>query len=289
MPTDIELHVPIEHSQTAAECIAAHCHLSPQRIAKTMHCGAAWLSRDQQTLRIRQPTHTLLPGDELHLYYDAATIDYQIPPARLLADEQEYSLWYKPAGLLAQGNKWGDHYGMQRWTEQHLNDGRGSKIVHRLDKDTQGLMLLAHTKTAAASLGALFQQRDIHKRYLAITRDLPLFNQGPLSITEPVDGKTAHTEVRLVEQQQGYSLLSVRIATGRRHQIRQHLSGMAAPIIGDRIYGEAHPAGLQLCAVALAFTCPLTGKPRDYETPLALQPSIQALMSSMAPKPDSLL
>jgi tRNA pseudouridine32 synthase/23S rRNA pseudouridine746 synthase len=127
-------------------------------------------------------------------------------------------------------------------------------------------MMVAHTKHAARDLSKLFADRKINKTYLAIVEGE--FNTDMLTINEKIDGKSAISHIKLLTFANNRSLLEVRIETGRKHQIRKHLSGINYPIIGDRLYGNAdknHPEDLQLQAIQLEFTCPITQEPIQIE------------------------
>ena len=274
MPTDIELHLPVESEQSALDCLAANCELSRTRLKQVMQCGAVWLTRGQNTKRLRRAKADLQVGDELHMYYDAATIDMQPPPAQLVADEGDYSVWFKPAGMFTQGTKWGDHHTISRWAETHLEPQRTAKIVHRLDRHTFGLILLAHSKQAAAELSRVFREREIEKHYWAITEGVFGEVDEQRRIETPIDDKYAISDVTVLGISGGRSLLNVQIGTGRKHQVRRHLSESGFPIVGDKMFGQEAPQGRQLCAVKLAFTCPLTQQTRLYETPPELCPTL---------------
>ncbi len=276
MPCDIELHLTAQQSQPALDLLQANCELSKNRLKQVMQCGAVWLSRGQQTKRLRRAKTELQAGDTLHLYYDAKTIDLQPPPAQLIADEGDYSVWYKPSGMFTQGTKWGDHHTIGRWAEQHLEPQRTAKIVHRLDRHTSGLILLAHSKKAAAELSRVFRERAIEKHYQAIVVGT-FGEQGHCQrIESDIDGKHALSDVTVLAVAEGRSLLNVQISTGRKHQVRRHLSEAGFPIVGDAMFGEVAAEGLQLCAVKLAFSCPLSGQSRLYETPQSLRPVFAA-------------
>lgn len=274
MACDIELHIEVDRPDlSAVDWLAAECDLSRSRIKQVMQCGAVWLSRQQNTRRLRRAKSILQPGDTLHLYYDANTIDSTPPEALLIADEDDYSVWFKPSGMLTQGTKWGDHHTIGRWAEQHLQPERIAKIVHRLDRHTSGVILLAHSKNAASQLSKTFRERQISKHYHAIVEGVFGEVGSVTRIDHDVDDKHALSFVTVLEIVDDRSLLNVKIETGRKHQVRRHLSESGYPIVGDKMFGSEAPEGLQLCAVELAFTCPLTQQERLYETPTQLRPA----------------
>lgn len=241
-----------------------------------MQKGAVWWSRGRRTDRIRR-RRTLQAGDELYLYYNPDVLSTEPTPCDLIADETDYSVWFKPYGVRSQGSKWGDHCTVYRWAEQHLKPERPTFIVHRLDRAATGLMLIAHKKKVATALSKLFEARAIEKRYRAIVHGSFQDDGSERLVDRPVDGKDALSRARQLDYDPGTdrSLVEVVIETGRKHQIRTHLSEIGYPIVGDRMYGRAADVeDLKLTACLLQFVCPVTGQPRRYEVPSERMPSL---------------
>jgi tRNA pseudouridine32 synthase/23S rRNA pseudouridine746 synthase len=266
----IEHHVQVESTgETAVDLLQRASGLSKGRIKSAMSKGAVWLTRGKTTQRLRRATRKLRSGDELHLYYDERVLAEEPAEPELFADAGDYSVWNKPYGLRSQGSKWGDHCTIARWAEQHLEPERPAFIVHRLDRAASGLILVAHTKRTAAALSDIFTRRKIEKRYQAwVAGDFSRL-PNPLLVDEALDGKSAISEFSFVQIDAGRSLVDVRIATGRKHQIRRHLAGLGYPVIGDRLYGTGEQDGvdLQLMAYLLAFRCPVAGEKVEYRLP----------------------
>ena len=263
-----EFHVDVTDSSIpAAELLKQHSELSKQQIKQAMKKGAVWVSEsDTGHKRLRRADKILNAGQQLHLYYDTGVLGLQVNAAILIADEGDYSVWYKPYGMLSQGSKWGDHCTINRWVEQHHQPQRPAFIVNRLDRAAQGLMLIAHTKAAAAAFSGLFAKRTINKQYTALV--LGLF-PNQIKLDEPIDEKNAisHASLLTYSPITKKSLVLIQIETGRKHQIRKHLSGAGFPIIGDRLYGpEVDDTTINLCLVStyLAFNCPITGLDKSY-------------------------
>jgi 23S rRNA pseudouridine1911/1915/1917 synthase len=161
-------------------------------------------------------------------------------------------------------------------------------IVHRLDKDTSGVLVVARTDRAHQALAGQFQSREVEKTYLAMVHGHAAPAQGTITkrITrDPVrrtrmtarleTGRTALTEYRTLETISRFSYLEVHIGTGRTHQIRVHLSTIGHPIVGDTLYGAPKltkdmPAldRFFLHAARLRFQSPSTGLPITIESPL---------------------
>ena len=241
--------------------------VSKQRIKQLMDKGAIWLSNRHGTHRLRRVKKILWPGEVVHLYYNAKVLDMICPNPKLIADFGVYSVWDKPSRMLSQGSKYGDHCAINRWVEKTLK--RNTFLVHRLDRGAQGLLILAHHKSAAAKLAALFRQRTIIKKYLVwVEGQLDL--QAHL-IDSPVDGKNAETLIQRCQfhADRSMTLLDVQIKTGRKHQIRRHLAELGHPVVGDRLYGYQPMTNanddLKLKSYYLAFDCPITLKRQEFQ------------------------
>lgn len=242
----------------AADLLAAETGLSKQKIKSAMKQGAVWLTQGKNTNRLRQANHLLKISDKLEIYYDENLLSAAPAKPLLIKDEGAYSLWYKPYGLLSQGSLWGDSHTINRYAELHLTPQRPTFVVHRLDREAQGFMLLAHNKKVAAQLSQLFQDRKVTKHYRALVAGN--FGKEKVTLNKKLDGKDALTIVEPIyyDAEKNRSLLSINIETGRKHQIRRHLTDYGFPVIGDSLYGEKSPTEtLQLLSVYLAFICPI--------------------------------
>jgi 23S rRNA pseudouridine955/2504/2580 synthase len=159
----------------------------------------------------------------------------------ILFENDECIVFNKPAGLPVQGGE-----KVELCLDTLLAAERSPRplLVHRLDKDTSGLILVAKSREAAARFSLLFapgkQGRGIVKVYLAVCAGKP--NPPSGIIREELSGKrglqTAETSYRLRENTDRFSLLELELGTGRTHQIRRHLSGRGHPILGDDKYGN---------------------------------------------------
>ncbi len=270
-PFEVHLEAQLETDSsdvTAIDRLAAACELSRQQVKQALSNGAVWLQTSHGIQRIRRGRKQLNAGDQLHLYYNA-DVQRQTPPAaRLIDDQGEYSVWFKPPGMYSQGSKWGDHCTLYRWAETHLQPERKAWLVHRLDRAASGLMLLAHNKKTAGALASMFSHSDIEKHYRVIVEGDATTLQLPFEIEQPLDDKQARTTILDAQYQadSNSTILRLRIHTGRKHQIRRHLSELGYPVLGDRLYGSGNSnCDLMLSAVYLAFDCPLSGERRTYE------------------------
>ena len=272
-----EFHIDIDSGNSlTVPLLAEKTNLSQAKIKLAMKKGAVWISDKNGTNRIRRAKKKLSAGSSLHFYFNSNILDAEIPQPKLISDEGGYSIWYKPRGVLSQGSKWGDHCTIYRWIETNDSKQRPAIIVHRLDKAACGLIIIAHSKKMAQNLSKLFQLRSIEKKYRAIVCGQFSDSLDQVTINSGIDGRNACSKVKQIEYcpDKNLSLLEIQIETGRKHQIRRHLSERGFPITGDRLFGGGDSVDLQLAAVSLKFNCPLVDRPKEYNLPLELQPKI---------------
>ena len=237
----------------------------------------------------RPKSHRLVGGEQ---------IEVEVPAARELVAEQidvpvvwedEHLLVVdKPAGLVvhpAGGTRTGTLvHGLLELGAEGGEDEDRPGIVHRLDKDTSGLLVVARSGEAHERLQDLIRARQVERRYLALVAGAPRSRTGRIEAPIGRDRKDrsrhsldtatprdATTWFELLEQLRGHALLEVRLETGRTHQIRVHLEAVGLPIAGDPVYGDAGALGLErqfLHAHRLRFTHPFTGEEVDVASPL---------------------
>lgn len=277
-PSQIIQHDITVPKQTAIDALDEACQkigeFSRAELKQFFTKGAVWLtSNGQKPQRVRRVKKPLKQGDRIECYYNPDVLNAHVTAPTLILDNVQYSIWFKPRGMLSQGSKWGDHTALYRWVEMNYraeneSQSRQAWLVHRLDRATAGLQLLAHSKKMAQTLTHLFETRQIQKRYQAIVHGQ--FSNERQTFNHPIDERSATTHAQLLQYDASHnlSLLEVEIETGRKHQIRKHLSQANYPILGDRLYGDealdntyhTERPNLQLTAYYLAFTCPITQK-----------------------------
>ena len=268
--------------------------LSKAELKQAISKGALWLTpvkNKKQTQRLRRLKKHLILGDELHFYYNSEVLSTPVPQAQLIEDLTDYSVWYKPYGMLSQGSKWSDHCTIARFAQQNLPNERPVFIVHRLDRAATGLILVAHSKKAARALSAMFEHHQLEKHYHIITHGDHRLRTQPEVITTDIGSKSARSTFTCLayDSNADRSLIKVKIDSGRKHQIRIHAASIGMPVVGDRLHGiadESEADNLQLCAVSLRFSCPVQDKiitesnhgegdqERFFELPETLKPQL---------------
>lgn len=270
---ELKRRVAPDDPKVLVDFLHRHSGLSKQQIKDAANKGAVLLRRAGAAKRLRRAKAELRVGDLIELHYDRAILALEPPPARCIDDRAAYSVWFKPAGMLAQGNEFGDHCALLRIAETAWQPPRKAWLIHRLDREASGLMVIAHTQAVAANLSRQFQRNQVRKRYRVQVRGNVAAQHGQQGrIDQPLDGKPALTEYRAEalivagDADHNASTLAVEIRTGRLHQIRRHLAALGHPVIGDPRYGAGNKdaGGLRLAAVGLAFHCPLTRTPVEF-------------------------
>lgn len=218
--------------------------------------------------------------------------------ALLIHEDAHILVFNKPSGLAVQGGS-----GVSLSLEDLLaafakSNGKRPRLVHRLDRDTSGLIVAARTKPAAAQLSQAFASRDVEKTYLAIVcGGAPSPPEGEIALAlrkssrrgldimevDPA-GQSALTRYRTLAATPQAALLELRPETGRMHQLRAHLAAVGRPIAGDGKYGGLFSVGgvamprLLLHAAVLELPHPAGGR-RRFEAPLP--PDMAELLSSL--------
>jgi len=238
----------------------------------------------------RQKSHRLAGGEEIEfelLPIDDRTLVAEEMPLRIAYEDEHLLIVDKPAGLVvhpAPGHSSGTLvHGLLAHDAAGGDDDRPG-IVHRLDRDTSGLMVVARSDESHRRLQALVRRRALERHYRALVVGRPRSRSGRIEapigrdrrdpLRHSLDTETprnAVTHFDVVDLLPRYALLDVRLETGRTHQIRVHLASIDLPVAGDPVYGRPHELGLGrqfLHAARLAFEHPFTAEPVLAESPL---------------------
>ena len=280
---------------------------SRSRLAGWIKSGDALL--DGARARPRDPVRG---GETVDL---VATVEVQVRaeaediPLRILHEDAEVIVLDKPAGLVVHpgaGNPAGTLVNALLHHDPALAALPRAGIVHRLDKDTSGVMMVARTLPAHTALVAQLAARGVHRQYLAVVvgalvsggiadAAIDRHPRDRIRMAVREDGRDAVTHFRLRERFRAHTLLECRLETGRTHQIRVHMAHLKHPIVGDPLYGGPLrlPKGATadlvealrgfrrqaLHAESLRFAHPATGEPVHCEAPAP--PDLQALLRAL--------
>ncbi len=274
----VHCRLVVESPARAFQLLAEASGLPKERIKHAMVKGAVWLHRPgTKERRLRKAKFSLQKGDRVELCYDAKVLAMTPPHTTCIAENSDYSVWFKPPWMLSQGTRYGDHCSLLRIAEKS-NREIDYKLVHRLDREASGLMLLAHNRNAAKLLSQEFQNNSIEKRYFAEVEGILKIKKEGVFLTEELDEKPAKTEILSSKpaKSRKNSLLDIRLHTGRLHQIRRHLSSHGFPVLGDPQYGNSEGkiySELHLCAWKIRFQSPFSKEQCEYQIPNDLKPS----------------
>lgn len=243
--------------------------------------------------KLSKPAYRLVVDDQIQVTIpptETETIKPENIPLDVLYEDVDLVAVNKKAGMVvhpAFGNMSGTlvNAALARWPDVETVGGiERAGIVHRLDKDTSGVIVLAKTLPALDNLQAQFKARTVYKRYLALVEGVPPSSTG--LIEAPIgrdpkqrkrmavvrDGREAATRYNLLEDFDSFSLLELELLTGRTHQIRVHLTWLGHPVVGDSVYGyrkqRIKMKRLFLHAANLHVDSPSNGERLEFEAPL---------------------
>ena len=235
----------------------------------------------------RAKSHRLEGGEEIEIVAPPDTDERaeDVPEPRIAWEDAHLLVVDKPAGVVVHpgaGNRRGT---LVQALGERVGGGEVGRtgIVHRLDRDTSGLLVVARDEEAYRRLAALVRRRALERRYLALVLGRPRSRRGRIEAPigrdrndptrQSLDTDTPREAVTHFELERllaRHALLGVRVETGRTHQIRVHLAAIGLPVVGDPVYGVPdEKLGRQfLHAAGLAFDHPVTGERVDVSSPL---------------------
>ena len=264
--------------------LAESCQLSRSRVQRLINQGRVWVNE-----RPGKASQKLDPGDRVVAVLPPPPPTTLIPedmPLDIVYEDDDLVVVDKPAGLLvhpAPGHPAGT---LANALLAHCSLSAGTSlrpgIVHRLDKDTSGLMAVAKNEAAHDFLSRQLKERTVMKGYLALVEGHLSPRQGAIEGAIGRDprnrkrmavvegGREARTEYRVLDYMDGYTLVEARPQTGRTHQIRVHFAAVGHPVFGDPVYGHKSPLlGRQfLHAHRLGLRLPSSGEFREFASGL---------------------
>ena len=204
----------------------------------------------------------------------------------ILYEDQDVIVIAKPVGLLTIGTARDKSRTVHAILNDYVRKGNPKSrhrvyVVHRLDRDTSGILIFAKNEPAKQYLQENWTETE--KRYLAVVYGRLAPSEGTISsylaensalrvysTPDPAKGKLSRTEYTTLQEARGFSLLALRLLTGRKHQIRVQLAEKGHPIVGDNKYGTSGDGNqrLALHAQSLTFTHPVTGERLTFSTPV---------------------
>jgi len=250
--------------------------------------------------RVVKPGLKLSIGDRLRVAIPPTAPGLLLPeaiPLNIIYENGDLLVVDKPAGLTVHPAPGHPNHTLVNAILSHfpdladVNDSLRPGVVHRLDKDTSGVMLVAKNRTAQLNLADQFKTHSVFKAYLVLVKghltpesgiiEAPMGrdprNRKRMAVV--AEGKEARTEYRVIKYIDNYTLLEVMPETGRTHQIRVHLSAIGYPVVGDKVYGvkSSYLSRQFMHACRLGFKLPSTGEyveftselPRDLEQALS--------------------
>ena len=230
--------------------------------------------------------YLLKAGDCLTVHIRDEASSEKIPPVelplRIVYEDEDLMVINKPAGMPIHpslNNYYNSLANGLAWYFEQRGEPFVFRCINRLDRDTSGLTIIAKHMVSAGILSGMVARREIHREYLAIvdgtispsegTVNAPIARKGDSIIEREVNwehGETAVTHYKTLKTQNGYSLLSLHLETGRTHQIRVHMKHLGFPLIGDYLYNPDTSAIKRqaLHSYRLQFQHPMTGEAMDF-------------------------
>ena len=274
---------PEDGGQRVDIYLAAATGRSRRWARRLLGAGSVW--RNRQPLRVL--SRRLAEADVLDLLVPPSEVE--LAPGReerelpILFEDQWMAAVDKPAGMLSQPAEQGEEWSADQLIRRALARREGRcphlHLVHRLDRRTSGVLLFALRPQIQGALARLWRNQRVERRYLALVGGRPSFDEVQLTASiardrshrwrfeTHADGKTARTEVRVLERREETSLVECRLLSGRTHQVRVHLSEAGYPVVGDVLYGGTPAPRLLLHAWRLELEHPRSTERMRLEAP----------------------
>ena len=220
-----------EDGQDLLSFLAAHLKLSRKKSKQLLDSRGVFVNQK----RVWMAHHTLRAGQEVSVVLPEGGANAPAAKIPILLETPGFLVVNKPAGVLANGS------GSAEVLLRRQRQDETLRAVHRLDRDTTGCLLVSRTDAVHKELVKIFARKEMQKSYHAIV--VGKLDVVSRTVKRPLDGKMAITHLKTLHANSEASHLQVRIDTGRTHQIRQHLSDIYHPVLGDDRYGTRRRAG----------------------------------------------
>lgn len=295
----ISAEVPLEYASQRLDTVLVQMFPDYSRSRLQQWVKAGRVLVDGEQLR---PRDKLIGGETVEVHIEHESLDDRVVaqdiPLDIIYEDEDILVVNKPVGLVvhpAAGHAQGTLQNALLAHDERLHEVPRSGIVHRLDKDTSGLLVVAKNLRAHKSLVEQLQARTVHREYQAVvfgllttgrTIDMPIGRHGRdrKKMAVKPEGKQAITHFRVLDRYRGHTRIRVNLETGRTHQIRVHMAYVKHPLVGDQTYGGRLmiPAGSSeplkevlrqfkrqaLHAHRLGLVHPSTGKDMHWKVPL---------------------
>lgn len=250
--------------------------LNPDSSKNTLR---SWIEKGRVSVGgrvIKKATHPVKQGDEIAIGKRPTFIDQNI---EIIYEDKDLVVICKPEGLLSVAADFDKEFTAHSVLKKRFYTQRVYP-VHRLDRETSGVMVFAYSEAARDGLKKLFHDHSIQREYVAIVEGIPenavgkwesfLQEDESYVVKSSTEGKLAITEYEVISKNSRFCLLKLTLQTGRKNQIRVHCKEAGHPIIGDKKYGSFKNSAGRLClhAKKLGFVHPVTGKNLIFEVPL---------------------
>ena len=259
---------------------------------------------------VKRATDVVGPNDDVQIHDTRPAAPPTVAASSRLTiiyEDADLLVVDKPPGLLTSTGPRERRPTLLAMVRQHVAQNEPTAragLIHRLDRDASGLLVFSKNHEAYRSLKEQFFDHSVERLYTAVVHGIPTPRAGRVesrlveradgtvySTKKPGEGEYALTEYEVVEERAGKSVVRVKLHTGRKHQIRVHMSQRATPIVGDRVYGREDDGAprLLLAATTLSLAHPRTGERKTFQLPRPkwsiLSPESEARESTPCPTP----